>query len=35
MERQSLQPTFTDSFMADWGGPRTTDFFQTCQTQIP
>ena len=35
MERQSMEPTFTDSLLADLGGPRTAAFFETCQTQIP
>src|ERR1700679_3832671 len=35
MERKSAQPTFTDSLVADLGGPRATAFFATCQTQIP
>ena len=35
MERKSTEPTFTDSCMADLGGPRATGFFATCERQIP
>ena len=35
MERKSMEPTFTDSVVADLGGPRATAFFATCESQIP
>ena len=35
MQRQNLQPTFTDFSVADLGGPRATAFFDQCQREIP
>jgi len=35
MQRINAQPTFTDLTVAELGGPRAREFFDTCQRQIP
>lgn len=35
MQRQNLQPTFTDFTVSDLGGPRATAFFDQCRRAIP
>jgi IS5 family transposase len=35
MQRQNIEPTFTDLTVADLGGPRATAFFERCQAEIP
>jgi transposase, IS5 family len=35
MQRKPPHPTFTDSLLADLGGPRSTRFFETCEQHIP
>lgn len=35
MQRDNVQPTFTDLTVCDLGGPRATAFFTTCQREIP
>jgi transposase, IS5 family len=35
MERIPAQPTFTDAFTADLGGPRAKAFFAICELEIP
>lgn len=35
MERRTAQPTFTDVFVADLGGPRAKAFFAVCEREIP
>jgi IS5 family transposase len=35
MERVNAQPTFTDAFVADLGGPRAKAFFAVCEREIP
>lgn len=35
MERQNMQPTFTDLALCDLGGPRANAFFEVCDREIP
>ena len=35
MERIATEPTFTDAFTADLGGPRAKAFFAVCEREIP
>ena len=35
MERIPAEPTFTDAFTADLGGPRAKAFFAVCEREIP
>src|SRR5437660_27085 len=35
MQRNNVQPTFTDMAVADLGGPKATAFFERCLAEIP
>ncbi len=35
MQRNSMQPTFTDLTVSDLGGPKATAFFERCRAEIP
>lgn len=35
MQRNNMQPTFTDLTVSDLGGPKATAFFERCRAEIP